>query len=48
MYNKYIKEEIFPKKLKTAQVIHVYKKNSKCECANYRPISILESTIKYI
>ena len=32
---------IFPDSLKIAKVTPVYKKGSKLECANYRPITLL-------
>ena len=46
MYNKCIREGIFPENLKTAQIIPVYKKNSKYDCTNYRPISLLSQLSK--
>jgi len=41
MYNTCIKQGIYPKCLKVAQVIPIHYKNSKYECTNYRPISLL-------
>ena len=36
-----------PSKLqKTANVIHIFKKDSSLECGNYRPISLLSNTDK--
>ena len=46
IYNKYIREGIFPENLKTAQIIPVYKKNSEYDCTNYRPISMLSQLSK--
>ena len=43
---KCIREGIFPKNLKTSRIIPVYKKNSKYDCTNYRPISILSQLSK--
>ena len=34
---------IFPDKLKVAKVIPIHKKDSKLECYNYRPISLLSN-----
>ena len=39
---------IFPKKLKVAKVIPIHKKDSKLECSNYRPISLLSNTDKIL
>ena len=36
----------FPSKLKTAQVIPIFKKDSPLECSNYRPISLLSNIDK--
>ena len=43
IFNKCIKSGKYPSKLKIAQVRPIYKKGSKLECVNYRPISILSS-----
>ena len=40
MINKCISQGSFPDCLKIAQVISVYKKGSKTNCSNYRPISL--------
>ena len=34
---------IVPSVLKTSKIIPVYKKSSKVECSNYRPISLLSN-----
>ena len=39
---------IFPDSFKIAKATHVYKKYSKRECSNYRPISILKNLDKII
>ena len=38
---------VFPEKLKAAKVIPIHKKDSKLECSNYRPISLLTNIDKY-
>ncbi len=43
IFNKCLKSGNYPKQLKIAQVIPIYKKGSKQKCVNYRPISILSS-----
>ena len=39
---------IFPNKLKVAKVIPIHKKDSKIECSNYRPISLLSNIDKIL
>ena len=34
---------VFPSVLKTAKVVSVFKKDSKLDCSNYRPISLLSN-----
>ena len=46
IYNKCIREGIFPENLKTAQIFPVSKKNAKYDCTNYRPISMLSQPSK--
>lgn len=47
LFNKCINQGIYPECLKIAQIIPIYKrKNSKFECTNYRPISMLSQLSK--
>ena len=39
---------MFPECLKTALVIPLYKKKSRSDCMNYRPVSLLNSLSKII
>ena len=39
---------VFAVKLKVAEVIPIHKKNSKLECSNYRPISLLSNIDKIL
>ena len=39
---------VFPSVLKTAKVVHVFKKNSKLDYSNYRPISLLSNIEKIL
>ena len=41
IFNKSISTGVFPESLKEAKVIPLYKKNSKQNIDNYRPVSIL-------
>ena len=48
IYNVSFTTSIFPDSLKIAKVTPAYKKDSKLECANYRPISELSNLDKII
>ena len=48
IYNLSFTTGIFPDSLKIAKVTPVYKKGSKLECANYRPITLLSNLNKTI
>ena len=37
---------VFPKKVKTAKVISVFKKDDNQDCNNYKPISLLPNISK--
>ena len=39
---------VFPSVLKTAKVVPVFKKDSKLNYSNYRPISLLSNIGKYL
>ena len=41
LFNQSFSSEIFPSIFKTSKVIITYKKSSKLECSNYKPISLL-------
>ena len=46
LINKSFNEGVFPQQLKTARVVPIFKKGSKTEVGNYRPISLLSSISK--
>ena len=46
IFNTSLATGIFPEKLKVAKVIPIHKKDSKLECSNYRPISLLSNIDK--
>ena len=48
MYNLSFTTSIFPDSLKIAKATPVYKKGSKLECANYRPVTLLLNVDKII
>ena len=48
IYNLSFTTGIFPDSLKIAKVTPVYKKGSKLECVNYRPINLLSNLDKII
>ena len=43
LFNLSFSSGIFPDKLKIAKILPVFKKGSKLECSNYRPISLLSN-----
>ena len=45
-FNYCIDKSEFPNDLKHADIVPIYKKNSKCEKENYRPVSILSNLSK--
>ena len=48
LINKSIKSSVFPKFLKYAEVTPIFKKNSKLEKTNYRPVSVLPCLSKLL
>ena len=48
LFNKSFTTGIFPSALKIAKIIPIHKKDTKLECANYRPISILSNLDKIL
>ena len=48
LFNLSFSSGIFPDKLKIAKILPVFKKGSKLECSNYRPISLLSNLDKVI
>ena len=48
LFNKSFITGIFPSALKIARIIPIHKKDSKLECGNYRPISILSNLDKIL
>ena len=48
LFNQSSSSGIFPSILKTSKIISVYKKGSKLECSNYRPISLLSNIDKIL
>ena len=47
LFNQSLSSGIFPSILKTSKIIPIYKKGSKLECSNYRPISLLSNIDKF-
>ena len=45
LFNQSFSSGIFPSILKTSKIITIYKKGSKLECSNYRPISLLSNIL---
>ena len=48
LFNQSFSSGIFPSILKTSKIIPTYKKVSKLECSNYRPISLLSNIDKIL
>ena len=48
LFNQSFSCGIFPSILKTSKIIPIYKKGSKLECSNYRPISLLSNIDKIL
>ena len=48
LFNQSFSSGIFPSNLKTSKIIPIYKKGSKLECSNYRPISLLSNIDKIL
>ena len=48
LFNQSFSFGIFPSLLKTSKIIPIYKKGSKLECSNYRPISLLSNIDKVL
>ena len=48
LFNQSFSSCIFPSILKTSKIIPIYKKGSKLECSNYRPISFLSNIDKIL
>ena len=48
LFNLFFMTGVFPSVLKTAKVIPVFKKDSKLDYSNYRPISLLSYIEKII
>ena len=46
LFNKIVREEEFPAKLKLADVTPIYKKDDPTNSKNYRPVSVLPVTSK--
>ena len=48
LFNQSFSSGMFPSILKTSKIIPIYKKGSKLECSNYRPISLLSNIEKIL
>ena len=48
LFNQSFSSGIFPSLLKTSNIIPIYKKDSKLECSNYRPISLQSNIDKVL
>ena len=48
LFNLSLSSGVFPSLLKIAKVVPVHKKDSKLDCRNYRPISLLSNIEKIL
>ena len=48
LFNLSLSSDVFPSFLKLAKAVPVYKKDSKLDCHNYSPISLLLILKKYL
>ena len=48
LFNLSFKTSVFPSVLKTAKIIPIFKKDSKLDYSNYRPISLLSNIEKIL
>ena len=48
LFNLSFSSDSFPSILETAKVVSVFKKGSKLDCCNYRPISLLSNVEKIL
>jgi len=46
LYNQILRTGIMPDKFKQALIVVIFKKGSRMECGNYRPISLLSHSYK--
>ena len=47
-FNCCIDKDEFPNDMKHADIVSIYKKNKKYEKENYRPVSILSNSLKFM
>ena len=48
IFNKSIREGIFPKQMKLADIVPIYKSKDRLSCTNYRPVSLLSVVSKVL
>jgi hypothetical protein len=48
LFNLSLSTGVFPKQLKTCRTIPIFKSGDRCQCDNYRPISLLSSISKVL